>query len=133
MTAPAREYVERFMAVAAASEDRAALRPLLDPEVVWFGTRGGLDESRVMRGPDAVIAYMREISEPWSNLRFEIEETVEAGDAVVLLLREVGRSRHGGPEVQNATAMIFRVRDGRILEMTGYLDRDEALRAAGVD
>jgi ketosteroid isomerase-like protein len=33
--------------------------------------------------------------------------------------------------VQNDTAAILKVRQERIVEMTGYLDRDEALGAAG--
>jgi hypothetical protein len=39
----------------------------LDPDVVWFGTRGGLDEGQVLRGPDAWLEYMREIQDPWSQ------------------------------------------------------------------
>jgi ketosteroid isomerase-like protein len=35
--------------------------------------------------------------------------------------------------VQNDTAVIIKLRQQRIVEMTGYLDRDEALRAAGLN
>jgi ketosteroid isomerase-like protein len=51
---------------------------------------------------------------------------------VVAFWRETGRSRHSDLEVESQTATVFRVRDGLIIEMTGYLDRDEALRAAGI-
>lgn len=101
----------------------------LDPEVVWFGTRGGLDESQVVRGPEAVVGYLREIEEPWESLVFDVERLIPVGDAVVAFILETGRAR-GGVEVQNRTAMIFRTRGSRIVETTGYLDRDEALRAA---
>ena len=104
---------------------------MLDPDVVWFGTRGGLDESQVLRGPEAVLEYMREIQEPWEEFGVEVEQLIEADDAVVVFMRETGQARHGGPEVQNDTAMIFKVRQQRVVEITGYLDRDEALRAAG--
>jgi ketosteroid isomerase-like protein len=127
MTVP---FVHRFLDLVVA-QDTAALADLLDPEVVWFGTRGGLDESQVMRGPAAVLAYMLEIQEPWDEFGVEVEKVIEAGDAVVVFMRETGRGRHGGPEVQNDTAMIFKVRHERVVEIAGYLDRDEALRAAG--
>jgi ketosteroid isomerase-like protein len=131
MTFVPAEFVRRLLELAA-SDDVAAISDMLDPEVVWFGTRGGLDESQVLRGPDAAIAYIREVQEPWEELDIEIEELIETADAVVVLTRERGRARHGGPEVQRDTAIIFKVRQERVVEMTGYLDRDEALRAAGI-
>lgn len=127
MTVP---VVHRFLDLVVA-QDTAAMPGMLDPEVVWFGTHGGLDEGQVLRGPAAVLEYMLEIQEPWEEFNVEIEQVIEAGDAVVVFMRETGRARHGGPEVQNDTAMIFKVRQERVVEITGYLDRDEALRAAG--
>jgi ketosteroid isomerase-like protein len=127
MTVP---FVQRFLELVVA-QDTTALADLLDPDVVWFGTRGGLDESQVMRGPAAVLDYMVEIQEPWEEFGVEIEQIIEADDGIVVFMRETGRSRHGGPEVQNYTAMIFKVRRERVVEIAGYLDRDEALRAAG--
>ena len=46
-------------------------------------------------------------------------------------MRETVQARHGGLEVQSDTAVIVKVRQQRTVEMTGYLDRDEVLRAAG--
>ena len=127
MTVP---LVRRFLDLVVA-QDTSAMADMLDPEVVWFGTHGGLDEGQVLRGPAAVLEYMIEIQEPWEVFGVEIERIIEAGDGVVVFMRETGRARHGGPEVQNDTAMIFMVRRERVVEITGYLDRDEALRAAG--
>src|SRR4051794_2313306 len=104
---------------------------LFDPDVVWLGTVGGLDQDQVMRGPEAVIAYAREIREPWQSFRYEVEQMTEIGDAIVVFLLEAGQPRQGGPEVQGQTAMVITVREGRIAEMRGYLDRDEAVEAAG--
>ena len=127
MTVPlVRRFLDLFLA-----QDTTALADMLDPQVVWFGTRGGLDESQVLRGPAAVLEYALEIQEPWEEFSVEIEQVIEAGDAVVVFMRETGRGRHGGPEVQNDTAMIFKVRQEQVVEITGFLDRDEALRAAG--
>jgi ketosteroid isomerase-like protein len=115
-----------------ANNDLDALVGLLDERVLWLGTRGGLDEEQVLRGPEAVRRYFEEIREPWERFEIEVERLMESGDAVVALMRESGRARHGGPEIKNETASVIRVRDGKIYEMRGYLDRDEALRAAGL-
>ena len=50
----------RFIALASAG-DYGAFAELLDPDVVWYGTRGGMDAQRVVRGPDTYLAYMREV------------------------------------------------------------------------
>ena len=63
MTVP---FVHRFLDLVVA-QDTAAMADMLDPEVVWFGTHGGLDESQVLRGPAAVLEYMLEIQEPWER------------------------------------------------------------------
>lgn len=54
------------------------------------------------------------------------------GDAIVVFWREIGRASHGHLEVETETAVMFKVRNRRIAEARGYLDRDEALRAAGL-
>jgi ketosteroid isomerase-like protein len=114
-----------------ASGDYARLLDILDPDVVFLGTRGGLDEKRVLSGPDAVLEYLRdEITDPWERYDVEAERLIEVGDWVVAFLHETAQPRHGDLEMQSDTAMIFKVRQEKIVEATGYLDRDEALQAA---
>src|SRR3954453_10130511 len=117
MSSEALPIVEKFFETAG---DDVRVRECLDPEVVWFGTRGGLDEAQVLRGPDEVLRYMAEIQEPWERYDVEVERLMEVGDGVVALMRET--ARHGGLELHNETAMIFRVERRRIVEMRGYLD-----------
>jgi ketosteroid isomerase-like protein len=131
MTSETLAVVRAFFDVVAA-DDVARISDSLDPDVVWFGTRGGLDEAQVLRGPDAVLEYLREVREQWAHFDVEVERLIEAGDAVVVFMRETAQARHGGPEVQSDTAVIIKLRQQKIVEMTGYLDRDEALRAAGL-
>lgn len=104
---------------------------LIEPGVVWLGTYGGLDAHRVIRGSDAFLEYMQEIEQPWERFEVEVERLIESGDTVVALLRETARGR-GTIDVQSQTAVVFKVRDARIIEGRGYLDRDAALEAAGL-
>ena len=130
MTSDALALVRAFFDLTEAG-DFAGVSDLLDPDVVFHGTRGGLDEKQVLRGPDAVVEYVRdEITDPWERYEVETERLIEVGDTVVVFLHETGRPRHGDLEMQSDTAMTFRVRQHRIVEARGYLDRDEALEAA---
>lgn len=130
MTSEALAVVRAFIELAGAG-DFARLSDLLDPDVAFFGTRGGLDEKRILTGPDAVIEYVRdEITEPWVRYDVEAERLIEVGTTVVVFLHETGQPRHGDLEMQSDTAMTFKVRQQKIVEATGYLDREEALEAA---
>ncbi len=70
--------------------------------------------------------------EAWHERRLDAEELIDAGDCVVVLLHEFRRGKGSGVETETDTAMVYEVRDGRVVRIQGYMDRDEALEAAGV-
>jgi hypothetical protein len=63
---------------------------------------------------------------------FEIEETRDLGDRVLLLATHRGRGRTSGVEVQGQTAYLYRVRDGKIVRVELHPSRAQALEAAGL-
>jgi ketosteroid isomerase-like protein len=106
---------------------------LLDPEVEFHGTVGGLEEGRVAHGlPEAVQVFEEEDLEAWEERRLEAEEFIDAGDDVVVLLHEYRRGRGSGVELETDTAVICAVRGGRVVRIRGYMDRHAALEAAGL-
>jgi ketosteroid isomerase-like protein len=127
------EDVIRQLAAVINGDDPEGQTRVLHPEAVQYGTRGGIDQERVVRGREAVLEYWQETAEAWESQSFELERVIEAGDVAVAFWHETGRGRQSELEVENDTASIFRFRDGMIIELRGYLDRDEALRAAGVE
>lgn len=131
MTPQALRVVRTFLD-AAAAENLTGISDCVDPDVVWRGTRGGLDEGLVLRGPHALIEYLREIREPWQRYEVETRRLLDAGDMVVALLSESAHARSDDLEVETRTAMVFKVREQKIVEATGYLDPGEALRAVGL-
>ena len=131
MSADAADVV-RELCDALNADDTERMAATAHPDVVQYGTRGGIDQDRVVRGREAVMEYWDEVAGAWESLRFEPERLIERGDLVVAFWRETARSRHSDLEVESQTATVFRVRDGLIVEMTGYLDRDEALQVAGI-
>ena len=84
-----------------------------------------------MHGQNACLAYLQEVEDPWQRWDFETERLIVAGDAVVVFLHETGQARHAELEVMSETAMVMKVAGGQVTEMRGYLDRQEALSAAG--
>jgi ketosteroid isomerase-like protein len=114
-----------------AADDNEGILELVDPGVVWLGTRGGLDAQRVVRGSEAFLGYIREIEQTWEQFDVELERVIASDDTGVAFLREIARGRDA-IDLQNETAVVFRIQGGRIAEVRGYLDRGEALEAAGL-
>lgn len=127
----AAEVVEELVA-AVNADDIQGLARLLDPDVVQYGTRGGVDQGRVVRGREAVLAYWDEVREAWESQTFETEQVIEGDGVVVALWHETAQIRDSDVEVESSTASLIKVRDGKVVELRGYMDHDEALRAAGL-
>ncbi len=64
--------------------------------------------------------------------RFEIEETRELDDLVVLVASHHGRGRSSGAEVHGRTGYVYGFRDGKIVRVELHPGRAEALKAAGL-
>jgi ketosteroid isomerase-like protein len=103
---------------------------LLDPDAEGHGTVGGLSEGTVLRGVTQFRqSFEQEDAEAWDERRLDAEEFIDAGDRVVVLGREFRRGKGSGIELEVDTAIVFEVRDGRVIRIQGYMDRDEALEA----
>ena len=63
---------------------------------------------------------------------FDIEETQDLGDAVLLTATHHGRGRSSGLEVRGRTGYLYRLRGGKIVRVELYRSRGEALEAAGL-
>jgi ketosteroid isomerase-like protein len=70
--------------------------------------------------------------EPWASYRVEIEDLIDAGHDVVVLVRDFGRRPGLNHEISVAGAAIWTVRDHKVARIAFYLDRNEALEAAGL-
>ncbi len=69
----------------------------------------------------------------WEDLRFDADEYRELGDGSVLVLsRMTGRGKVSGVEVDQRRASQFHVRDGKVIRLALYWDRDRALADLGL-
>ena len=104
-----------------------ALEDLFHPDVesvpAWRGpgtTYSGIDGFREMW-----IDWL----EPWATYRVQVDEMIEVGDGVAVLVRDRAR-RHGmDVEVELISGSVWTFRDGKIARVEFYANREE-LRAA---
>lgn len=70
---------------------------------------------------------------PWASYRSEIDEMIDLGDAVLVLVRDFGRRAEETAEVAVTSAAVWTVRDGKIAQITFWADRGTALKALGLE
>ncbi len=81
-------------------------------------------------GHDGVRHYFDSFYEIVSDLRFDAEELVEVGpDAVAGRGLITGTGRESGIPIEMRVPILMRLRDGKVVEMAGYTDWDEAVAA----
>jgi ketosteroid isomerase-like protein len=91
-----------------------------------------LPDEGVLRGRDAYRSYLEGGFEVWADFRTEVEELLDAGDAVVALVRSVAVGEGSGAEVEERTAHVIWLRDGTPYRLKVFTSRTEALEAAGL-
>ena len=69
---------------------------------------------------------------PWAEFRFEIEDLTTVDDMIVMQVRQVGRTKHGGVEIATESGTIWWIVDGSIRRASFYLDRDDVRKVAGI-
>jgi ketosteroid isomerase-like protein len=112
--------------------DWERMAELVDPDVEQHGTVGGLEEGNFARGLNEIRELYAADEEAWDEYRIEPEQLIDAGDKVVVFQREYQRGKTSGMELVSETAAIVDLRGGRIVRMQGYVNRDKALKAAGL-
>ena len=130
-----REDVEvvRRVYEAAARRDSAAVLELYDPEVELDARALGLVGSAndLYRGHQGLRALFAEWHDAWGKVEYSYEELIDAGDQVVSVVTRHARGRTSGIEVERPFALLWTVRGGKVVRVVWFLDRDQALKAAG--
>jgi ketosteroid isomerase-like protein len=112
--------------------DAEAWASVVAPEFEFRSAFVGI-EGRPYPGPESGRRYFSDLSEAWDAFQLEIENSVDLGDGRVFssLLARV-RGKASGAESKTRIWSINGVRDGKIVSGQTYLDREEALEAAGL-
>ena len=105
----------------------------LDPEIEWHATVGGIDEGRVYRGREEVVQGFVDYFAVWERMEMRAVKYLDAGEEnVVVFHHEVAKGRESGVVVETDTGTVQTVRDGKIVRVRSYMDRNQALEAAGL-
>ena len=87
---------------------------------------------RTFEGDDPLGRWIREMRETWAEVSWEVARIFEGDGVVVSFYRSVSTGRASGIEVVRDLTGVHHIRDGLIARDRVFLDRDEALKAAGV-
>ncbi len=83
-------------------------------------------------GFDGFLDAWRDWISPFESYTVELERMIPAGEHVVSLVTMGGTTKMGGPQIQAPAAAVWTLVDGRLRRVEFHLDRDAALRAAGL-
>jgi ketosteroid isomerase-like protein len=105
-----------------------------DDDFVWdMSTFRGWPDRQTYPGAEGAVEFNADWTEAWDDLRFEVEDYVDAGDdRVVAIVRQQGRSKTSGVVVDMHFAQVFTIRDGLHHRMQMYASPSEALEAVGL-
>jgi ketosteroid isomerase-like protein len=113
--------------------DVDALLALVSPDVEWEDAVFFSESTHVYRGEVAIRAWFQAVVEPWESVDAKVEEVTEAGDDRVLLGGVMtARGKASGAETQIRGWFVLWVTGGKITRRQVFLDREEALEAAGL-
>jgi uncharacterized protein len=83
-------------------------------------------------GHDGLNRFLAEMTEEWEGVRFEIDETRDAGEQVVGTGRFRARGRASGVELDVPLGVLTTVRYGKIVYARFFSEPADALAAAGL-
>jgi ketosteroid isomerase-like protein len=114
--------------------DMQALFAFYDPSIVWDQTHyGTVEPAGVFHGHDGIRRFFRAWFSPFESYHAHPEEFIDAGDAVVVRVRQGGRGKQSGVEVNMAPYwQVYRLRDGLAVRIEVFSDQTEALIAVGL-
>jgi ketosteroid isomerase-like protein len=102
------------------------------PEVEIRG-RGVAGEPVLYTGAAGIREYFRDMAETWQSIELVPERFHEAGDRVVVIANRRLRGRGSGIDIEDQVGIVYELRDGLAIRISGYRDVVEALAEAELD
>jgi ketosteroid isomerase-like protein len=109
------------------------LEEIVAPDFVWDMSKfRGWPEQQIYNGIQEARGFIANWTATFGEWGLEVEALHDAGDKVVAVVRQRGRSKTTGLPVEMLFAQVYTVRDGMETRMEMYADPDEALKAVGL-
>jgi hypothetical protein len=116
-------------------QDFAPALAWMHPEIEWRPALGpGGAEGRVYRGRAEYENWLRtELLEVWEEFHAENLDIRELpGDRILLLGELVVRGKGSGIELRTPFGQLGQLRDGLVIRLDAFPDRESAIAAAGI-
>ncbi len=110
-----------------------AIADQIDPDFETTTPASLSVEPDTYRGPEGVRRWFDAWGGTMDEVRFDVDELLDAGDQVVAVSRLVARSHTTGLELEQAVALVWTLRDGRAVRLDAFATRGEALRVVGLE
>jgi ketosteroid isomerase-like protein len=107
---------------------KALSRVRLDPEFVFHSVWDG----RVFKGFEGTQEWISDTREVWASYEQKLEEIVDLGENVVVVVRIAGRGGGSGVPVSQDLAVVWTFVGDKAVRARSFTSRAEALEAAGL-
>jgi ketosteroid isomerase-like protein len=105
---------------------------VLDP-LVLFVMRREFPDPGTYLGLERLAEYMRGFLEPWRRITIEAEDITDAGDSVVVAVRQRGVGGESGAPTEFRYFQVWSFRGRKVIRLEGFRERAEAFEAAGLE
>jgi ketosteroid isomerase-like protein len=123
-----RDYLKAFT-----DEGLEAAAEFWHPDIDWRAAEGAIDDAGEIHGTEAMRRYAHDWLDTFDDITFSFEELLDVGDdRVVTVQRLAGRAKLSGIETGLGFAVLYTIRDGKIVRGREYNEKAEALKAAGL-
>ena len=128
------ENVEIVRQVFAAfnSEDIGRILALTHPELEVEIRPEISAEPDTYVGHEGMRRYFQTFQDAMDEIRFQPERFWDAGDAVVVALRLTAKGRQTSIPVEQRSAGVWTIRDGKVVGVSAYVSASQALEAVGL-
>jgi len=120
------ELIRRVYAAMSAGNASAVIESV-DTNVEWVPDRRV--GATPIRGRESVLEFFTDRASMFSQIEYEIEESWQQDDRVLVFLRVTGRGAASGAGFDIRIAHLWTLREGMLVRGEGYGDRGEALEA----
>jgi ketosteroid isomerase-like protein len=107
----------------------SAVLELAHPEIEVAPAAGWLDMETNFKGKEGFRAYFEGLEEVFGNVRYELLEIEDHGDALLADIVVHVRGRESGATSSVPAFQVLWFEDGLVRRIVGFTERDEALRS----
>jgi ketosteroid isomerase-like protein len=110
------------MYAAVNARDRDAIRALTASDIV-VGTT-----VEAFRGPESLLEWLDDGDDAFDDFTIDLLDVEELDGRVVVTMRQRGRGKASGAEVDDRITHVWTIRDGRATRLQSFADRGDAIQ-----